>query len=312
MLIVLSFFALIVWLVFFKFEWLPWNGAWKTIVVSLAITIALVVVGALQTITPTSKMAVVEAHTQQIYPLVSGRVEQVYVTGAQHVNAGDKLFSIDARPYRYAVNKWKAKTELARIELSDAQKLLSGGNVARITRDQKQAAFDDATAQLENAEYDLESTVVAAPADGYITLNILRPGQRVSSKTAVLTFIDLSEVFIVAAIKQNGLAGIEPGKQATVTFSAAPGRVFKTQVLGSVLGLVQGQITMESASSPLQAIADAKNIYPVRIAFPENAPTALRQPGKLVQVTVFTDEDNPINILAKVLQWISAWMNYVF
>jgi len=34
--------------------------------------------------------------------------------------------------------------------------------------------------------------------------------------------------------------------------------------------------------------------------------------GSLAQVTIFTSEGNPINVLAKILQWISTWANYVF
>jgi RND family efflux transporter MFP subunit len=311
MLIVLSIFFLIVWLIFFKLEWLPWSRGWKVTVYSLALGITLVVVGALQHYTPVSAKAVVSAPTQQIYPLVTGRVETVYLHGAHAVSKGEKLFSIDARPFEYTVNKWTASVKLAEIELADAQKLVTGGNIARITLDQKQAAYDQARAELENAQYELENTIVLAPSDGYITLNTLRPGQRVSKLTAALTFIDMSDLFIVAIIKQNGLPRISPGKPATVTFSAAPGDIFQTQVADSVMGVIQGQVTMESGSSPIQAVNDARDVYPVRIAFPEGAPSELRQPGKLANVTVFTDEGNPINILAKILQWISTWLDFV-
>ena len=146
------------------------------------------------------------------------------------------MFSIDARPFQYAVNKWKASVKLAEIELADANKLVTGGNIARIARDQKQAAYDEAKAQLENAQYELENTVVLAPAEGYVALNTLRPGQRVSSRTAALTFIDVSEIFIAAIMKQNGLAGIAPGKRATVSFSAAPGEIFQAEVVGHSAG----------------------------------------------------------------------------
>ena len=69
----------------------------------------------MQYYTPASTKAVVEAHTQQIYPLVTGNVEKVYVDGAQTVSKGEKLFSIDARPYQYAVNKWTASVKLAQV-----------------------------------------------------------------------------------------------------------------------------------------------------------------------------------------------------
>ena len=106
MLIVLSVFFAIIWLIFFKLQWLPWNRGWKFSVYTAALVIALVVVGALQYYTPASKMEVVEAQAQQIYPLVSGQVDRVDVKGAQPVSSGDKLFSIDPRPFKYAVDKW--------------------------------------------------------------------------------------------------------------------------------------------------------------------------------------------------------------
>ena len=77
MLIVLGLFFFIVWLVFFKFKWLPWNTAWKTSIYLTAITIALVVVGALQYYTPVSSKALVEARAQFIYPQVSGPIQAV-------------------------------------------------------------------------------------------------------------------------------------------------------------------------------------------------------------------------------------------
>ena len=311
MLIVLSFFFAIVWLIFFKFQWLPWSRGWKITVYTAALAIALVVVGALQYYTPASRMAVVQARAMQVYPLVSGQVERVYVQGAQSVSAGDKLFSIDPRPFQYAMDNWTAATKLAELELSDARKLVKTGAIAAYTLDQKQAQYDQTSAQLKTAIYQLENAVIYAPADGYITLNSLRPGQRVNSRTAALTFIDTGEVFIGAIVKQNGLSGIAPGKKATVTFTAAPGQVFQSEVIGSVQGLIQGQVTVESAASPAQAIMAAGNGYPIRVAFPADAPAHLRQPGKLAQVTVFSDEGNPINVLAKILQWISTWMDFI-
>lgn len=311
MLIVLSLFFLVVWLVFFKFHWLPWNRPWKYTVYTLALTIALVVVGALQYYTPTSKQAVVEAHTQFIYPLVSGEIEEVFVKGSRAVKAGEQLFQIDARPFQYAVDNWVAAEKLAQLALADAKKLVGSGAIARFALDEKQAQYDQAHAQLKNARYNLENTLVTAPAGGVITINALRAGQRVSSRTAAMTFLDSSDIWIAAVVKQNGLAGISRGKKVSVTFNAAPGDIFQSEVVAEIAGIVQGQVTIESAASPLQAISSAKNAYPVRIAFPADAGEELRRPGTLASVTIFTDEGNPINILARILQWISTWLDFV-
>jgi len=312
MLIILGIFFLIVWLIFFKFEWLPWSRGWKITVYTIAVAIALVVVGALQYYTPASTKGVVAAHTQQIYPLVTGDVEKVFVNESQPVKAGEKLFSIDPLPFKYAVDNWEAATRLAEIELNDAKTLVKKGAASRISVDRKQAQFDQAAAQLETARYNLGNTVVTAPADGLITLTALRPGQRVSSQTAAMTFMDTTNIWITAIFKQNGLPLIAAGKPVTVTFKAAPGEIFSAQVERELEGVIQGQITIEAANSPAEAVSNAQNIYPVKISFPDDAPQELRQPGKLASVTVFTDEGNPINVLAKVLQWVSTWMAFVF
>jgi len=74
MLIVLSLYFLVVWLVFIKFKRLPWKRTWKTLVFSIAAFVALVVIGALKFYTPVSTVAVVQSHTQRIAPLVGGRL----------------------------------------------------------------------------------------------------------------------------------------------------------------------------------------------------------------------------------------------
>lgn len=311
MLIVLSFFFLLVWLVFVKFQWLPWNRAWKIGVATVALVIALVVVGALQYYTPVSRMAVVSAHTQHIYPVITGRVVEVFVEDTQPVSAGEKLFSIDPRPFQYAVDNWSAELRLAEISLQDANQLIKKGAIAEITRDQYQAQRDKARAQLDTAKFDLENTVVRAPTNGVVSLVALRPGQRVSPLSVAMNFIGTDEVWIAAMLKQNGMRLIKPGQQVSVTFSSSPGLVYQSRIASVPGAIVQGQVTAEDANGPAQAFSSAQSGYPVRIEFPASVPHELAKVGSLAKVTVFTSEGNPINALAKILQWISTWADYV-
>lgn len=311
MLIVLAIFFTIVWLVFFKFQWLPWTKGWKYTVWTTSLVIALVVIGALQHYTPTSSKAIVEARAQYIYPQITGPIQEVYIQGSQEVKAGDELYLIDPRPFQYVVDKWTAAEKLAGIALADAETLIKTDAIARITLDQRLAEHQQAAAQLNNARYNLNNTLITAPADGLITLNTLKPGQQVNPSMATLRFLDTRTIFIVAVMKQNGLAGISPGKPVSITFTADPGAIYQTQVAREVTGVIQGQVTIESASSPIDVVNAAQNVYPIMIAFPEDAPDHLKQPGKLASVTVFTDDGNPINILAKILLWISTWMDFI-
>jgi len=310
-LIALGLFSIIVWLVFFKFKWLPFNTTWKVVISITALTIALVVLGALHYYTPMSRVAVVSAYTQHIYPVVSGRVDEVFVSHSDSVSAGDKLFSIDPRPFQYAVDNWTATLKLAELALDDAKQLVAKGAIATFALDQKQTERDKARAELSIAEYNLENTVVKAPADGNVSIVSLRPGQRVDPSAVALNFISTNEIWISGAFNQNGMRLMVPGQQAMVSFDSAPGVIYETEIALIPPAAVQGQVTPEDSTDPFNAISSAKDMYPVRIAFPSDAPKELARPGGVAQVTVFTDEGNPINMLAKLLMWISSWTNYL-
>ena len=312
MLIVLSLYFLIVWLVFFKFKWLPYNKPWKATVWSVATSIALIVVGALHYYTPVSNIAVLQAHTQEVYPLISGRVNKVNVSNSQAVTAGDTLFTIDPKPYQYAVNKHIAALKLAELKLKDTKILVRKNAAPRVNIDKYQSEVDQIKAQLKNARYELDNTVIKAPANGIVSLVALREGQIVSATTGVMNFIQTDDVWIAAAMKQNGMGRIVAGQSATVIFPVAPGKIYSTTVLAIPSGIIQGQITAETTENPFSAVKSSENLYPVKIALPAEASALLRRPGTLATVTIFTDKGNPINVLAKILQWTSTWMNFIF
>jgi RND family efflux transporter MFP subunit len=312
MLIVLSLYFLVVWLVFIKFELLPWSRGWKTLVYGIAVTVALVVVGALQHYTPASSMAVVQADAQQIYPVVSGRVVSVGVKNTQAVVAGEVLFEIDPAPFQYQVDKYTAVLKLAEIKLDDVRTLVSREAASRREIDKAEAERDQATAELADAIYQLKNARVRAPADGTIFGAALEIGQYVVSSQGVLNFIGLEGHWIVAGVKQNGLVRIAPGQPVSITFASSPGEIYSSTVALVPTDSIAGLVAAEDVSDPLAAVRQASNIYPVRVNFPTGADPQLRRGGSLASATFFTDEGNPINALAKILQWVSTWLAYIF
>lgn len=312
MLIVLAIYFLLVWLIFSKLKLLPWNGFWKTTVYTIATAVALVVVGALQYYTPGSKVAVVQADTQKIFPLVGGRVESVEVEGTQVVSAGEVLFTLDARPFQYSVDQTAAALKLAKIRLRDATKLVDKGAAPRSSIDLYTAESDQAQALHDTAVYNLENTRIVAPANGVVSLVTLYEGEVVAAMTPAMNFFNTSDIRIASAFKQNGLENLIPGMSASVVFPAAPGEIYEAEIVTIPPVSIQGQWTAQNVANPLDAIMSSTSMYPVRVSFPANVPEHLRRPGTQASVTVFTDEDNPINVLARILQWIATWMNFVF
>ena len=109
MLIVLSLYFFIIWLVFFKFKWIRFTKKWKNRVTNLAILIAIVIIAFIQALIPASNNAVVSTNVTSIAPRVSGHVTEIYPVHNQELNYGDTLFVVDPRPYQLKVDQLMAK-----------------------------------------------------------------------------------------------------------------------------------------------------------------------------------------------------------
>lgn len=131
MVIVLSLYAILIYLIFIRFKWLPWNGTWKSIAALVGLIIALVVIGALNYLAPSGRVTV-QGVTIEVTPNVSGTVVEVGAVANQPIAEGDLLFRIDPEPY---------EAEVARLEAALVD---------------SQAAAEGLQAELESAEADIE------------------------------------------------------------------------------------------------------------------------------------------------------------
>lgn len=108
-------FALVVWLVFFKFKWLRFTKAWGVLVLFFAAHLFLTFIVGLRFITPYSTNLKVVQHTIQLIPrlpeptLVTAVLAQPDVP----VKKGQPLFQFDRRPYEYQVRQLEAQIEAA-------------------------------------------------------------------------------------------------------------------------------------------------------------------------------------------------------
>src|SRR5512138_3707624 len=118
--ILLGIYAFFVWLIFFKFKWLPWN------IVSQFITMILPIVGLtllillLNIVAPSSHDIRVVNYVVPINPPVRGLVTEVPIEPNRPVKKGDVLFKIDPTPYEIAVKNYEAQIAQLKVQLVTA------------------------------------------------------------------------------------------------------------------------------------------------------------------------------------------------
>src|SRR5512139_435966 len=108
--ILLGIYSFFVWLIFFKFKWLPWTTTSQVTVAVIPIVALTVLILCLNVFAPSSSDVRVFKYTIPIVSQVRGRVVEVPVEeGNRLVKKGDVLFRIDPTPYQLTVNSLMAQ-----------------------------------------------------------------------------------------------------------------------------------------------------------------------------------------------------------
>lgn len=178
--------------------------------------------------------------------------------------------------------------------------------------DGENASVVSLRAQLREAKYNLEQTVVRALTDGYATQVLLRPGSYVNSMPfrPSLFFIPKQDRSIVASFRQNSLQRVKAGDEAEVSFTGIPGTIFKAKVKQVIPVVPEGAYQTQGA---LQTVTfDNRNGVLAELELdaavePYNLPD-----GVSAQVAIYTDHMAHLAVMRKVLLRMTSWMHYIY
>ena len=305
MVIILVLYICLIWILFFKFKWLPWNkvSQWICIIVGTVILSGFLV--GLQALTPSSSQAYITGQIVEIAPQVSGRITRVNIKPNQVLNEGDVLFEIDPTAYQARVDDLEARLNLADLRFKQYQELAAEGAGSGFKLEQSTAEVAQLKAQLVSAQFDLDNTQVRAPGPGIVPVLILREGMQVSPSRSVITFMDKSVMWIGAQFQQKALQTVKIGDTAKVNFPALPGRVFETVVLGIPNAIREAQL---DSSGKLPSVKDQRMVgsWPMIIKLPEGLPEDVLRAGVAAEVYIHTEGAGVVGAVAVILQWIST------
>lgn len=178
--------------------------------------------------------------------------------------------------------------------------------------DGENASVVSLRAQLREAQYNLDQTVVRALTDGYATQVLLRPGSYVNSMPfrPSLFFIPKQDRGIVASFRQNSLQRVKVGDEAEVSFTGIPGTIFKAKVKQVIPVIPQGAYQTQGA---LQTVTfDNRSGVLAELELDEAIDAYNLPDGVSAQVAIYTDHFSHLAVLRKVLLRMTSWMHYIY
>src|SRR4051794_5950565 len=172
--ILLGIYGFFVWLIFFKFKWLPWNFTSQFIVITLPIVAMMALFLLLNIAAPATNDVRAMNYVIPVVPRITGQVTEVPIEPNRPIKKGDVLFKMDPVPFEAAEKSAEAtltglkdqlnnstakkaaltpRIDLAKMRVNQFTQLTASGTG-------KRADLEQAQSELGN----LESEYLAADA----------------------------------------------------------------------------------------------------------------------------------------------------
>jgi multidrug resistance efflux pump len=120
-LILLIIYSIIVWLIFFKFKWLPWNITSQVIVATIPVIALTILILFMNIVAPSSSDVLAQNYVIPIVPRVTGQVTEVPIQPNRPIKKGEVLFKIDPVPFEAAEKGAEATLRGATDQLENAK-----------------------------------------------------------------------------------------------------------------------------------------------------------------------------------------------
>jgi len=299
--------------------------------ISIFVGIGVVMIGAIVfawwTFAPTTVDGRAFQYVIPIVPNVKGQVIEVPIQGTQMVNKGDVLFKIDPTPYQFTVDQLKASVDqaeaqktLAEIEVKRATGLVKASAGPQSQLDQWNAQLASAmasiaslNAQLGNAQWNLDETIVRAPYQGYVANLQLRPGNYVTTMPVAssMSFVSSEEHLVVASFSQSAIRYISVGDPVEMVFHTRPGEVSAGKIARIIKVSGAAQLSA-SGQLPTMTGQPENSRWAVIVKFDDEAEAeSMPQSAAASIIAVYTEKGKPVHIISKVVMRMNAWTGYL-
>jgi len=191
---------------------------------------------------------------------------------------------------RQNAERTRAQDQAARAAAASAQAALTAANqqLSVLAANIDEAAVAQAQADLQTARLNLGYAEICSPISGYVGNRAAQVGAYVSQGTYLLTIVPAHGLWVDANFKEDQLARMQPGQQATIVADTLPGHVFHGHVLSlaPATGAVFSVIPPENATGNFTKVVQR---VPVRIALDdEEASLGRIRPGLSMVASVDT------------------------
>jgi len=169
-------------------------------------------------------------------------------------------------------------------------------------------------AQLEEARFNLENTIIRAPTDGFVTQLAVLPGMMAVPLPLkpLANFVSDQERRFVAAFRQQSLLRLQPGSEAELTFTSLPGQVFSAKLVEVLPTIAESQLAAGQQLVGGEAFQRMDNETLTMIEIEKNEAVEALPLGVSAQAAVYSEHFHHVAIMRQILLRMMSWQHYLY
>jgi RND family efflux transporter MFP subunit len=227
--------------------------------------------------------AVIEAvNKSTVSSQTSGRITEVLADVDDYVQKGAVIVRFRDREQQAALKAAKAQAAEAQSNYKRVKDLVERKLVPKAQFDKAEAALKGANAKVEQAQEQLEHTVVRAPYSGIVMERHVEPGETANPGTPLLTGLSLESLRAIAEIPQFHIDSVRKIGKARVIIPTENG------------------LSVEGTKLTISPYADPNShTFRVRVDLPQGQHGVY--PGMFVKAAFVTGEESRLLIPSKAV-----------
>ncbi len=212
--------------------------------------------------------------------------------------------------------KWTAQVAADEAGIAEANAEVDRARLAYTSQiDGENTTVAAVRAQLEQARYYLDNTLMVAPEDGVVINLQVRPGMVAGEVRfgAIASFVVDADRYLLASFFQENLKYVKPGQTAEIALDLYPGQIFPGKVEAIWQGSGRGQMLPSGTLPDFEYVPAETPQGQFAVAIHINDADQSKFPiGTQGRATIYTNPSSGFVVLRKIGIRTYSWLNWIY
>ena len=166
-----------------------------------------------------------------VKPEISGRITNVYFKSGDEVKAGTPLIEIYPDIMKAQLLQSQAELKLNKLNFDRYAKLYTTRTVSKADYDQAKAAFESSVAKVAQSQASLNQTLIKAPFDGHLGVNLISIGQYISVGQDIVSLESLDPIYVDFTVPEIYTSKVAINQLVKIKSDAYPDDKFQGKIV---------------------------------------------------------------------------------